>query len=138
MCCVVDVVATVDCSFHQHNFTIQQFLFCAQNSIVVKFKIQNKMFDWISPSKLFQLISPNKPKETVENTVMDPEESRMVTDLFVKPDGSPMAFVVSPNASERQQVGLVLFKLISFGFPAPYLNPYPIFDNVCILVERND
>ena len=62
------------------------------------------MFDWISPSKLFQLISPNKPKETVENTVMDPEESRMVTDLFVKPDGSPMAFVVSPNASERQQV----------------------------------
>ena len=131
MCCVVDVVATVDCSFHQHNFTIQQFLFCAQNSIV-KFKIQNKMFDWISPSKLFQLISPNKPKETVENTVMDPEESRMVTDLFVRPDGIPMAFVMSPNASERQQVGLVLFKLISFGFPTPYLNPDLIFNNVCL------
>ena len=68
--------------------------------------IQNKMFDWISPSKLFQLISPSKHKDIVESTVMDADESRMVTDLFVKPDGSPMAFVMSPKAS-RQQVGYI-------------------------------
>ena len=89
------------------------------------------MFEWLSPSKLFQYISPKKPKDMVENTVLDADESRMVTDLFVRPDGIPMAFVMSPNASERQQVGYINYFVI-------YTMSKLYFQGLSFSVETND
>ena len=72
-----------------------------------------------------KLFSPSKTatKEMANQTVNNDKSVMMSADMFVRADGHPMVFVMSPNGASRQQVSDDNFNIICSSCSYDYFVP---------------